>query len=112
MTQSAKWFVLATILIATADGYAQSTPVPWVPPDTPRGTGHYKAIMEMDAMLPTHTIYRPADFAQLGAAKLPIIAWGNGACVNAGNRFRHFLTEVASHGYLIVALGPVGARVL
>lgn len=42
--------------------------------------------------------------------KLPIIAWGNGACANIGNRFRYFLTEVASHGYLVVAVGPKGAQ--
>jgi|CXWL01.1.fsa_nt_gi dienelactone hydrolase len=103
----------ALVAIAVVSGHAQGAKaVPWVPPDTPKGTGSYKALMEMDAMLPTHTVYRPADLAQLGSTRLPIIAWGNGACVNAGNRFRHFLTEVASHGYLIVALGPVGARVL
>jgi dienelactone hydrolase len=84
--------------------------VPWVPPDTPKGTGRYKAIMEMDAMLPTHTVYRPGNLSALGGTKLPVIAWGNGACVNAGNRFRHFLTEIASHGYLVVAIGPVGPR--
>lgn len=113
LESSAGWFVLGTLLLAAATAYAQQPPpVPWVPPDSPHGTGRYKAIMEMDAMLPTHTVYRPTDLAQFGSLKLPIIAWGNGACVNAGNRFRHFLTELASHGYLIVALGPVGPRVL
>jgi len=41
---------------------------------------------------------------------LPIVVWGNGACANIGNRFRYFLTEVASHGYFVIAIGPIGPR--
>lgn len=73
------------------------------------GAGPYRAIMLTEPALATHTIYRPADLkaaARYGA--LPIIAWGNGACANFGNRFRYFLTEIASHGYVVLAIGPVG----
>ena len=35
--------------------------------------------------------------------------WGNGSCLYAGNRYRSFLTELASHGYLVIAGGPMGA---
>ena len=73
--------------------------------DVPLGTGPYKAVMAEDASLPDHTLYYPADMAAAG--KLPIITWGNGACLNAGNRFRIALTEMASHGFLIVAGGPI-----
>jgi dienelactone hydrolase len=45
---------------------------------------------------------------KLDAQKLPIVVWGNGACVNLGNRFRWFLSEVASYGYLVIAIGPIG----
>jgi dienelactone hydrolase len=82
--------------------------VPYVTPETPQGTGPYPAIMQQDARLATHTVYRPQNLAALNGAKLPIIAWGNGACVNTGNRFRYFLTEIASHGFLAIALGPLG----
>jgi dienelactone hydrolase len=58
--------------------------------------------------LPTHTVYHPANLSAAGLHKLPIIAWGNGACINYGNRFRNFLTEIASHGFLAVAIGPMG----
>ena len=72
------------------------------------GAGRFKAEMLTDPGLPTHTIYRPRDLAAATArGKLPIIVWGNGACVNIGNRFRYFLTEVASHGYLVIAIGPI-----
>jgi dienelactone hydrolase len=82
----------------------------WVSNDTPQGSGPYPAVMEVDAGLPTHTVYRPAKLQALGAEKLPIVAWGNGACVNMGNRFRFFLSEIASQGFLVVAIGPIGPK--
>ena len=72
------------------------------------GSGSFPAVMEADPGLTTHVVYRPRDLAALGAHKLPIVVWGNGACVNVGNAFRHFLTEIASHGYLAIAVGPLG----
>ena len=78
---------------------------PYQKPDTPLGTGPFKAVMAQDPTLPDHTLYYPANIAAAG--KLPIITWGNGACLNAGNRFRITLTEMASHGFLIIAGGPI-----
>ena len=104
-------FRLLIALMCGALCVAAQTPIiPYVTPDTPFGTGAYKAIMEVDAGLPTHTVYHPKNLAALKGKKLPIIAWGNGACVNTGNRFRQFLTEIASHGYLAVAIGPIGPK--
>jgi dienelactone hydrolase len=37
------------------------------------------------------------------------VIWGNGSCLYVGNRYRQFLTELASHGYLVIAGGPLGA---
>lgn len=78
------------------------------PAATSAGTGAFPATMEADSGLPTHMVYRPKDLSALGATRLPIVVWGNGACVNVGNAFRHFLTEIASHGYLAIAVGPMG----
>ena len=75
----------------------------------PQGSGRYRAVMRMESGLPTHTVYRPADLGALGARKLPVVAWGNGACVALGNRFRYFLSEIASHGFIAIAIGPIGA---
>ena len=69
------------------------------------GTGPFPAILEQDPSLPTHTVYRPQDLSKV-KGKLPIIAWGNGACVNNGLAHRNFLMEIASHGYLAIAIGP------
>ena len=65
-----------------------------------QGTGPFPAVMEQDPGLPTHTVYRPKELTRLQGQKLPIIAWGNGACVNNGAAFRNFLTEIASYGFL------------
>lgn len=72
------------------------------------GTGAFKAIMYTDSSLSTHTIFRPNDLSSFtGTNKLPVIAWGNGACVNSPAGHVNFLSEVASHGFLVIALGPM-----
>ena len=77
----------------------------YLAPATPLGSGRFRAIMAMDDSLPDHTLYYPADLKAAG--RLPVIVWGNGACINAGNRFRIMLTELASHGFLVIAGGPI-----
>ena len=52
-------------------------------PDTP-GTGAHAAIKESVATLPDHVVYRPADLGKLGARKLGIYVFGNGACSDDG----------------------------
>jgi hypothetical protein len=79
---------------------------PYFEPSTPLGSGPYKAVMVADPGLPEHVMYYPANIEPAG--KLPIIAWGNGACIHAGNRFRGFLTEIASHGFLVISAGQMG----
>jgi dienelactone hydrolase len=70
------------------------------------GTGPFPAVMEQDPGLTTHTVYRPKELAALRGQKLPIVVWGEGACVNNGSFYRSFLTEIASHGFLAIAIGP------
>jgi predicted alpha/beta-hydrolase family hydrolase len=70
------------------------------------GTGAFKALMLTESSLPTHTVFRPKDMNVL-KEKLPIIAWGNGACTNSPWEHVNFLSEVASHGFLVVAIGPM-----
>lgn len=69
------------------------------------GTGSFPAILEVDPGLPTHTVYRPQDLSKV-KGKMPIIAWGNGGCANNGLSHRNFLMEIASYGFLAVAIGP------
>lgn len=77
------------------------------------GSGRYPAILRGDPGLVTHAIYRPRDLAAFGGSrKLPVVAWGNGACRNSSGEYRNFLTEIASHGYLVVAIGPAAVSAI
>ncbi|MDO8966877.1 alpha/beta hydrolase-fold protein [Algoriphagus sp.] len=72
------------------------------------GTGKYPAIMMNEASLPRHTIFKPQDLSKFGSTeKLPIIAWGNGACFDSPWEHVNFLNEVASHGFLVIAIGTM-----
>ena len=75
------------------------------------GSGPYKAILAGDPTLPTHAVYRPKDLSPFGKDnKLPIVLWGNGAGSNSSAAYKRFLTEIASHGFLVVAIGPADAK--
>jgi hypothetical protein len=64
-------------------------------------TGPYKVSVEQDPGLMDYTIYRPVT----SNAKMPVIAWGNGGCLQSALLHGEFLMELASHGFLIIADG-------
>lgn len=66
-------------------------------------SGQYSVIVEHDETLSTHTIYRPK---WTNDSTFPIVVWGEGACEDAGLMFPEFLSEIASHGYIVIADGP------
>ncbi|MEY4640479.1 MAG: hypothetical protein RLZZ227_473 [Pseudomonadota bacterium] len=70
------------------------------------GSGSWPALAEARADLPLHTLYRPAS---LPDAALPLLIWGNGGCSANGLAHAGFLREIASHGYVVVALGSAQA---
>lgn len=71
------------------------------------GTGPYKAMLMAEPSLSTHAVYRPADLSPFGSErKMQVVLWANGGCRNGSGEFRNFLSEVASHGFLVVAIGP------
>ncbi|KAA5545871.1 alpha/beta fold hydrolase [Roseiconus nitratireducens] len=70
------------------------------------GTGPYSAIATEDESLSGMTIFRPRDLSPFGEKqKLPVLLWGNGACANTTEEHKNFLSEIASHGYLVLAIG-------
>lgn len=72
------------------------------------GTGPFKAIMASENSLPTHTVFRPSDLnAATKKGGLPIIVWGNGACANSPWEHVNFLSEIASYGFMVIAIGPM-----
>src|SRR5690554_6776479 len=100
---------LASIILITSgiflNGMAQSMESRLVEDG---GTGKYKALMMTEPSLQTHTIFRPQDLSGFGKKeKLPVIAWGNGACYNSPWEHVNFLNEVASHGFLVIAIGTM-----
>jgi hypothetical protein len=77
-------------------------------------TGPYKVVMEVDESFPDHTIYRPVDLSVFPTKdKLPIIVMSGPGCDFDGDSYRPFWTEIASYGYLVIAVGlpvPDGLR--
>jgi hypothetical protein len=80
-----------------------------------KGSGPYPATMKVDPALPGHTIYAPATPP---GVDMPFLTWGNGACGTNphgasggqgafGTGYDNFLKEIASHGYVIAANGPM-----
>ena len=68
-------------------------------------TGLHDVVMEVYADFPDYTIYRPADLSSFKENKLPVVIMMGPGCNQDGDSFRPFWTEVASHGYLVIAAG-------
>lgn len=73
------------------------------------GSGPYKAIAAAEATLPTHTVYRPEDVAAASEAegKLPVLVFANGGCSDTSITHERVLSEIASHGYIVIAIGSL-----
>ncbi|MBD0333385.1 MAG: alpha/beta hydrolase [Chitinophagaceae bacterium] len=71
------------------------------------GSGQYKAFAVTEKTLPDFVVYRPKNIneAVKKEGKLPVLVWANGGCMNSSIHHERLLTEVASHGYIIVAIG-------
>ena len=94
--------VMCIIGLVTTAAHAQTKSV---------GSGPYPATIEGDPGVPGHTIYRPEDLSSFDQKNpLPVFAWGNGACMNSNTFYAPFLAEVASQGFLVVAIGPYSAE--
>jgi hypothetical protein len=53
-------------------------------------------------------VYRPRVLAKFpGSDTLPIVVWGNGACLADGSDFAGYLSTIASYGFLVVGSAPV-----
>jgi hypothetical protein len=73
------------------------------------GSGHYKAIASTDKSLPDFVVYRPENISEAvkKEGKLPVMVWANGGCMNSSIHQERLLSEVSSHGYIIVAIGAL-----
>lgn len=73
------------------------------------GSGYYKSVAVTEETLPDFVVYRPLDILKTvkEEGKLPVIIWANGGCMDSSIHHERLLTEVASHGYLIIAIGKL-----
>jgi dienelactone hydrolase len=93
-------YLLAATLLASSSGAAAQEESRVI--GDVAGTGPYPAVAEVRPDAPQYTIYRPRD---LPGRPMPVVVWGNGACRDNGLSVSHFLREIASHGYLVIANG-------
>ena len=70
----------------------------------------FHTVQREQAELDGYTVYRPVDVAE--DAQFPVVVWGNGACVESNISYIPFLTNVAKHGFVVIAVGAADAPVL
>lgn len=73
------------------------------------GTGTFKAVATKETTMPDFVVYRPKDLlhAHARCGALPLLLFGNGGCSDTSAGYERMLTEVASHGYIVVAIGEM-----
>jgi hypothetical protein len=74
------------------------------------GSGRHKAIAVREKSLPEFVVYRPLNMAQAverTGKKLPALVFANGGCMDTSIDYENMLTEVASQGYVVVAIGEL-----
>lgn len=99
-----RWLAVALWLTALT-GLAQTARLQQIEQG---GTGAYSSVVVADSTCPRFTIYRPRNLqaAVEGEGKLPVILYANGGCADNNLEIRYFLSEIASHGYVAIAIGP------
>ncbi|MCW9706062.1 poly(ethylene terephthalate) hydrolase family protein [Fodinibius salsisoli] len=72
------------------------------------GSGDYKAIAAKEATLPNYVVYRPENL-EVAAEEglLPVMVFANGGCSNTSISHERVLSEIASHGYIVIAIGAL-----
>ena len=74
------------------------------------GSGRYKAFAVKEKSLPEYVVYRPANMKEAVArsrGKLPVLVFANGGCMDTSIGYENMLTDIASYGYVVVAIGEM-----
>jgi hypothetical protein len=73
------------------------------------GSGMFKAIAVKETGLTDFVVYRPKDMlhAHARCGAMPLLLWANGGCSDTNIGYERMLTEIASHGYVVVAIGEM-----
>ena len=73
------------------------------------GSGDYKAIAATEASLSDYVVYRPENLkaATESEGPLPVLVFANGGCSDTSITHERVLSEIASHGYIVIAIGAM-----
>jgi acetyl esterase/lipase len=74
------------------------------------GSGPYKAISVREKSLTDFVAYRPVNMDNAVArnrGKLPVLVFANGGCMDTSIGYENMLTDIASYGYVVVAIGEL-----
>ncbi len=85
------------------------------------GSGRHKAVAVREKSLPDFVVYRPMNMdaamtvgrpgmfgaGQVKREKLPVLIFCNGGCMDTSIGYENMLSEIASHGYVVVAIGEL-----
>lgn len=73
------------------------------------GSGPYKAEAISEPSLPDLVVYRPVDIAEavVHEGPLPVLVFANGGCNDTSLPHERMLNDLASYGYLVLALGEM-----
>lgn len=76
------------------------------------GNGPYPAVAITERSLPDFVVYRPKDitYAARTEGGLPVLVFANGGCNNTSLTHERVLNEIASEGYVVIALGDMQMR--
>ncbi len=67
------------------------------------GSGPHKAIAVREKSLPDFVVYRPMSIR----GKLPVLVFCNGGCMDTSIGYENMLSDIASYGYMVVAIGEL-----
>ena len=73
------------------------------------GSGPYKAEAITESTLPGFVVYKPADMlnAVTTGGPLPLVVFANGGCNDTSLPHEKMLNDLASYGYMVIALGEM-----
>ena len=85
------------------------------------GSGRHKAVAVRERSLPDFVVYRPMNMdaamtvghprpfatGQEKKEKLPVLVFCNGGCMDTSIDYENMLTDLASYGYVVVAVGQL-----
>lgn len=106
-----KFLIAAMLLLISFVSRAQDStlPVANLKNIDEGGSGLFKAVAVTESSLPGFVVYHPRDmyWASTREKKLPVLIWGNGGCMDTSVGYERMLIEIASQGYVVIAIGAM-----